>query len=166
MAPAVAAVTAAGLALMWRHYLRAYAQANSAGAPITLAVEGGAMATESYLIHSNSMIIGMGGFSGQDPVPTVSTLAQWVQQGKLRFVLAGGRGMDRAPGLNGFPVPNGWQPGGAGRERGASAQRTQWMQQHCTAVNPAAYGGSAPTQPGGPLGPANRSEVLYDCQPN
>jgi 4-amino-4-deoxy-L-arabinose transferase-like glycosyltransferase len=144
----------------------AYAQANSAGVPITLAVEGGAMATESYLIHSNSMIIGMGGFSGQDPVPTVSTLAQWIQQGKLRFVLAGGRGVDRAPGLDGFPVPNGWQPGGAGRERGASAQRTQWVQQHCTAVNPAAYGGSAPTQPGGPLGPANRSEVLYDCQPN
>jgi hypothetical protein len=144
----------------------AYAQANSAGAPITLAVEGGAMATEPYLIHSNAMIIGMGGFSGQDPAPTVSTLAQWVEQGNLRFVLAGGRGMDETPGLHGLPGLNGWGTGGAGRERGVSAQRTQWVQQHCTAVNPVAYGGSAPTQPGGPLGPANRSEVLYECQPS
>jgi 4-amino-4-deoxy-L-arabinose transferase-like glycosyltransferase len=144
----------------------AYAQANSAGAPITLAVEGGAMATESYLIHSNAMIIGMGGFSGQDLAPTVSTLAQWVQQGNLRFVLAGGRDMGGTTGLNGLPGLNGWDPGGAGRERGVSAERTQWVQQHCTTVNPAAYGGSASTQPGGPLGPANRSEVLYDCQPS
>ncbi|MGH3572539.1 MAG: ArnT family glycosyltransferase, partial [Pseudonocardiaceae bacterium] len=69
----------------------AYAQANSAGSRIMLAVDGGAMAAEAYLIHSNAVIIGMGGFSGQDPVPTVATLTQWVQQGQLRFVLTSGR---------------------------------------------------------------------------
>lgn len=140
----------------------AYAQANSAGIPITLAVEGGAMATEAYLIHSNAIVVGMGGFSGQDPVPTVTTLTQWVQEGKLRFVLtstgAGRRG-----------------PAGAGGGRGPSAQRAQWVQQHCTAVNPAAYGGAATTQsqlpgvqlPGPPSpGPADRGQVLYDCQPS
>ena len=111
-------------------------------------MQGGARAAEPFLIHSDAAIVGMGGFSGQDPAPTVATLARWVQQGRLRFVLAG----------------SGDFAGRRGRG-GVSAQRTQWVQQHCTAVNPAAYGGSAPTQSGGPLGSANRSEVLYDCQP-
>ena len=54
------------------------AQTNSGRTRITLAVEGGAMAAEAYLIHSDAAIVGMGGFSGQDPAPTVATLAQWV----------------------------------------------------------------------------------------
>jgi 4-amino-4-deoxy-L-arabinose transferase-like glycosyltransferase len=123
----------------------AYAQANARGTRITLAVEGGAMAAETYLIHSDAAIVGMGGFSGQDPVPTVATLAQWVQQGQLRFVLTGGAG-----------------PGGAGRagRGGVSTQRTQWVQQHCTVVNPASYGASVPSSPN----PAAPAEILYDCQ--
>ena len=68
----------------------AYAQANSGNARITR-VEGGAMAAEAYLIHSDATVIGMGGFSGQDPAPTMATLTQWVQQGQLRFVLTSGR---------------------------------------------------------------------------
>jgi hypothetical protein len=60
--------------------------------------------------------------------------------------------MAGAPGLHGLPGLEGWSPGGAGREHGLSAQRTRWVQQHCTAVNPAAYGGSAPTQSGRPTG--------------
>jgi hypothetical protein len=112
-----------------------YAVANSSGAPITLAVQGGAMAAEPFLIHSAAAIVGMGGFSGQDPAPTVATLAQWVQQGRLRFIFDGGRGMP-----------------GRGSRGGASAQRAQWVQQHCTAVDPARYGG------------AGRAGTLYDCQ--
>ncbi|HEX5349444.1 MAG TPA: glycosyltransferase family 39 protein [Pseudonocardiaceae bacterium] len=131
----------------------AYAQANSAGSRITLAVDGGAMAAEAYLIHSNAMIIGMGGFSGQDPVPTVATVTQWVQQGQLRFVLASGRDSGgRDFGDRG--------PGGRGPRGGVSAVRTQWVQQHCAVVNPASYGSPAPNA----AGPAARSEVLYDCQ--
>jgi 4-amino-4-deoxy-L-arabinose transferase-like glycosyltransferase len=124
----------------------AYAQANSQGTPITLAVEGGAMAAEAYLIHSDAVIVGMGGFSGQDPAPTVATLTQWVAHGQLRFVLAGSRDT----------------PGRGGRG-GVSAQRTQWVQQHCAVVNPDSYGGSAPAR-GTAAGPFDRTEVLYDCQ--
>jgi hypothetical protein len=117
----------------------AYAVANSGGAPITLAVQGGAMAAEPFLIHSDphtdGAIVGMGGFSGQDPAPTVATLAHWVQQDRLRFVLDGGHGM-----------------AGRGGRGGVSAQRTQWVQQHCTAVDPARYGGASP------------AGTLYDCQ--
>jgi 4-amino-4-deoxy-L-arabinose transferase-like glycosyltransferase len=124
----------------------AYAQANSGGRRITLAVEGGALAAvQSYLIHSDAAIVGMGGFLGKDPAPTVATLAQWVQQDQLRFVLAGGHDLSS--------VVSG---------RGMSAQRTQWVQQHCAVVNPGSYGGSAPARRNTPE-PLYRSEVLYDC---
>jgi 4-amino-4-deoxy-L-arabinose transferase-like glycosyltransferase len=121
----------------------AYAQTNYAGRRITLAVEGGAMAADAYLIHSDAVIVGMGGFSGQDPAPTAATLAQWVQQGQLRFVLASGHdaGSHGAHGGSGSPGSGG----------GVSASRTQWVQQHCAVVNPSSYGGS------------ERVGILYDC---
>lgn len=128
----------------------AYVQANSAGSRITLAVDGGAMAAEAYLIHSDAMIVGIGGFSGQDPVPTVATLTQWVQQGQLRFVVTSGREGGRGA-------------SGKGIRGGVSALRTQWVQQHCTVVNPASYGSTAPASAKA-TGTADRSEVLYDCQ--
>jgi hypothetical protein len=102
----------------------AYAVANSGGHRITLAVEGGAMGAEAYLIHSDAVIVGMGGFSGQDPAPTVTTLAQWVRHGELRFVLAAGHGA------------GGHGAGGSGG--GVSALRRQWVQQHCAVVDPTA----------------------------
>ncbi|MDQ2791599.1 MAG: glycosyltransferase family 39 protein [Actinomycetota bacterium] len=130
----------------------AYAQANSGGHRITLAVEGGAMATETYLIHSDAMIVGMGGFSGQDPAPTVATLAQWVQQGQLRFVLAdghdvSGRGFAHRGASDGGTGSHGF----AGGASAMSGLRARWLQQHCAVVNPSSYG--APDD----------SEVLYDC---
>ncbi len=128
----------------------AYAQANSAGSRITLAVDGGAMAAEAYLIHSDAVIVGMGGFSGQDPVPTVASLTQWVQQGQLRFVVTSGREGGRGA-------------SGRGIRGGVSTLRTQWVQQHCAVVNPASYGGAAPASANA-AGPADRSEVLYDCR--
>ncbi|MGH3719715.1 MAG: ArnT family glycosyltransferase [Pseudonocardiaceae bacterium] len=139
----------------------AYAQADSGRRPITLAVEGGAMAAEAYLIHSDAMIVGMGGFSGQDPAPTVATLAQWVEQGRLRFVLVGSQGFSGRA-LGGRALGGRGLPGGGGRD-GVSAQRTQWVQQHCAVVNPSSYGGSAPTQ-GTATGPVDRADTLYDCQ--
>lgn len=103
------------------------------------------MAAEAYLIHSDAVIVGMGGFSGQDPAPTVATLAQWVQQGQLRFVLPGGHG--------------GVGHGAAGRGDGVSAQR---VQQHCAVVNPSSYG--APAAPAhNTREPSDRFESLYDC---
>ncbi|MGH3771581.1 MAG: glycosyltransferase family 39 protein [Pseudonocardiaceae bacterium] len=134
----------------------AYAETNSGRRPITLAVEGGAMAAEAYLIHSDAVIVGMGGFSGQDPAPTVATLAQWVEQGQLRFVLVGSQG------FGGRDLGGRGLPGGDGRG-GVSAQRTQWVQQHCAVVNPSSYGGSAPAQ-GTATGSFDRVATLYDCQ--
>ncbi|HET9257806.1 MAG TPA: glycosyltransferase family 39 protein, partial [Pseudonocardiaceae bacterium] len=119
----------------------AYAQAHAGDMPITLAVEGGARAAETYLISTDATVVGMGGFSGQDPAPTVTTLAQWVQRHQLRYVLLpspdAGRRDQPGRGLTGR---------GLADRGGVSAQRTQWVRGHCAAVNPGA------------------SQVLYDCQ--
>lgn len=157
-APARSRGTSAGDLTADQRKILAYAQTNSGRRPITLAVEGGAMAAEAYLIHSDDVIVGMGGFSGQDPAPTVATLAQWVDQGQLRFVLVGDHGL-RDHGLGDHGLGG---KGLAGRD-GVSAQRTQWVSQHCAVVNPGAYGGSAPA-PAAAAGSAHNTEVLYDCQ--
>lgn len=97
-----------------------YAEHNDGGAAITLAVEGGSMATSSFILASDDVVIGMGGFSGTDDVPTTSQLQQWVSAGQLRFVL------------------------GTGSSRGRGSveqQRAAWVDQHCRPVPPAAYGG-------------------------
>ncbi|MGH3780017.1 MAG: hypothetical protein ACRDRO_05115, partial [Pseudonocardiaceae bacterium] len=130
----------------------AYAQANSGDHRITLAVDGGAMAAEAYLIHSDAVIVGMGGFSGQDPAPTVATLAQWVQQGQLRFVLAGGHDVSgRGFAHRGVSDRGTGSHSSAGGDSAMSGLRARWLQQHCAVVNPSSYGASGDSQ------------VLYDC---
>jgi hypothetical protein len=97
----------------------------------------------------------MGGFSGGDPAPTAEQLAHLVADGKLRFVMGGGR-----------------MGGGPGRGQGGSVagERTAWVQANCQAVDPAVYGGrsSADAQDGqngqGARGFGRGGEQqLYDC---
>lgn len=112
-----------------------YVRKNDDGAAITLAVEGGSMTTSPFIIGSDDMVIGMGGFSGTDDVPTVSQLQQWVSTGKLRFVLGG----DTRGGMRGF-----------GGSASAERQRESWVSVHCQTVPPAAYGGDG-------------TQALYHC---
>jgi hypothetical protein len=102
----------------------AYAKEHGNGAEITLAVAGGAQAASPYIMNTDEVVIGMGGFSGSDNAPSVDQLQQWVSEGKLKFVLSGG---DRGG------------PGG-GRD---SNGRQEWIQQHCSTVDPSAYGGGS-----------------------
>ena len=67
-----------------------YAKAHASGAEITLAVEGGAQTAKSYIVATDETIVGMGGFDGRDPAPSLAQLSAWVRAGKLRFVLTGG----------------------------------------------------------------------------
>lgn len=92
-----------------------YAKSHSSGAEITLAVEGGAQAASAYIIATDETVIGMGGFGGRDPAPSVDQLSEWVRAGKLRFVLAGGRG---GGGMRGF----------------GSSDRDTWVQDNCKQV--------------------------------
>ncbi|MFG2025682.1 ArnT family glycosyltransferase [Streptomyces sp. NPDC048825] len=67
-----------------------YATSNASGEAITLAVEGGSQAAGVYIVGSDATVVGMGGFDGKDPVPSLDQLSTWVREGRLRFVLTGG----------------------------------------------------------------------------
>lgn len=107
--------------------------ARRSGTEITLAVNAEAGAVAPYLIDSDATVIGMGGFGGRDDAPSVAQLDRWLAEGKLRFVLsnAGPRpGPPRSP---------------------AQAERQSWIEEHCAAVDPAAYGGGG-------------ADTLYRCR--
>jgi 4-amino-4-deoxy-L-arabinose transferase-like glycosyltransferase len=127
-----------------------YAVRNSGNAPIKLAVEGGALAASGFIIQSNTTVIGMGGYLGADNAPSVDQLQQWVQQGKLRFVLSAAPGPPRLGGIA--------ATGGA-----FAAQRVAWVQKNCTVVNPAAYGGTPPNLKEMLPLPSFADEMLFRC---
>ncbi|HTI23909.1 MAG TPA: glycosyltransferase family 39 protein [Kutzneria sp.] len=104
-----------------------YVVKNAPNAKIKLAVEGGAMASETFIVNSDVTVIGMGGFMGTDNAPSVDLLKQWQSEGSLGFVLAGGAG------------------GFGGRGGGVAQERTQWVQQNCKVVPASAYGGGSQT---------------------
>jgi 4-amino-4-deoxy-L-arabinose transferase-like glycosyltransferase len=95
-----------------------YAKAHSAGAEITMAVEGGAQAAVPYIIATGENVIGMGGFSGRDPAPSTDQLSTWVREGKLRFILSGGGPGGRGGGMRG----------------GEGSDRSGWIQENCKSV--------------------------------
>jgi 4-amino-4-deoxy-L-arabinose transferase-like glycosyltransferase len=142
-----------------------YAQANSQGARVTLAIEGGAGPAGPYIINTDAAVVGMGGFSGQDAAPTRDQLAQWVQQHQLRFVLAPSRQDKAGGGPQGNAGPGAHTMTAGPFDASASQQRLQWVQQNCTVIDPSAYGGSTqPKQDAGSPTPPDRNNVLYDCQ--
>ncbi|KOV84022.1 glycosyltransferase family 39 protein [Nocardia sp. NRRL S-836] len=100
-----------------------YAKEHSGGAEITLAVAGAAQAAAPFIMGSDEVVIGMGGFSGSDNAPSVDQLQAWVSEGRLKFVLGNAGGM-----------------GGRG---GTDNGRQEWIGQHCSTVDPSLYGGSS-----------------------
>lgn len=141
-----------------------YAKANSGGAEITLAVEGGAMAASPFILGSDDTIIGMGGFMGSDNTPSVRQLQQWVRQRELKFVLTTGRRGgpgDIADSVNADQTPDGF--GGFGAGGGARAERMRWIEQHCTPVVPSRYGGHEHDTDTPQFGPFGGASTLYSC---
>ncbi len=80
----------------------------------------------------------MGGFRGTDPAPTLAQIEQYVHQGKLHYVLAGGRG-----GFGGGGFGGGGSSGGGSGGGGSVASVISWVEQNCTAVPASAYSASA-----------------------
>lgn len=97
-----------------------HAAAHSGGSPITLAVEGPAIMTAGWILHGDRPVVGMGGFLGADPAPTAAGLAEWVRDGRVRFVVLG-------------------------MSFGPPSDRGGWVEQHCAPVPPQVYGGTAAT---------------------
>jgi len=50
----------------------------------------GAQSAAGYILGTDKAIMGIGGFTGSDPAPTVSQLAALVAEGKLHYVLLAG----------------------------------------------------------------------------
>jgi hypothetical protein len=76
------------------------------------AVEGSSSAASLELASGGKAVMGMGGFTGSDPAPTLAEFEQWAEAGDITYYIAGG-GM-------------GGGPGG----QGASSQITAWVESH------------------------------------
>jgi 4-amino-4-deoxy-L-arabinose transferase-like glycosyltransferase len=112
-APPGATARASGPGAMGRSVSGAmlrYLLAHQGSAKYLVAADG-SQATASIILATGKPVVTIGGFSGNDPAPTVAQLAAMVAKGQLKYVLVGGGG-----------------PGG-----GSSAVTT-WVQQHGTAV--------------------------------
>jgi len=90
----------------------AYLQRHQGDAKYLLAASG-SQTTASIIIATGQPVVTIGGFSGNDPAPTVAQLAKMVADADLKYVLVGGAG------------------GGPG---GTSAALTAWVQAHGKAV--------------------------------
>ena len=85
------------------------------GSATYLVAGDGSHVTASIILATGKPVVTIGGFSGNDPAPTVSQLADMVANGQLKYVLVGGAGGG---------------PGG-----GSSSAITTWVQQHGKAVS-------------------------------
>jgi len=131
----------------------AYLEAHRDGATWLVAVQGSSSAASIILATGGTPVMAMGGFRGTDAAPTLAQFEQYVKQGKVHYVLAGGRG-----GLGG-----GGFGGGSG---GTVASVTSWVEQNCTAVPASAYDGAAsggPATSGGAGAAAGAAQALYRC---
>ncbi|MER6227392.1 glycosyltransferase family 39 protein [Streptomyces sp900105755] len=131
----------------------AYAVKHAPNARIKLAVASNAQGATAFILDSDETVIGMGGFTGMDNVPSTGRLEKWTKDGELRYVL----GTDSARGMTGGP-------GGSS----SGTQRSQWIAKNCTKVPASAYGGSSSTSTSGTAGFAGfgGATVLYDCAPD
>ncbi|WP_141575255.1 glycosyltransferase family 39 protein [Actinomadura sp. WMMA1423] len=98
----------------------AYLEKNQGGATWLVAVSS-AQEASSIILRTGRPAIAMGGFTGSDPAMTVAKLQQYAKDGKLRYILLGGR---MGPG-------------------GGDTAVTDWVQKNAAPVDPAAYGGTA-----------------------
>ncbi|QKW36388.1 glycosyltransferase family 39 protein [Actinomadura sp. NAK00032] len=103
----------------------AYLEKNQGGATWLVAVSS-AQEASSIILATGRPVIAMGGFTGSDPAMTTAKLRSYVRDGKLRYILLGGR---MGPG-------------------GGSSAVTAWVQRHGTPVDASEYGGSATARNG------------------
>ncbi|RCG29553.1 glycosyl transferase family 39 [Sphaerisporangium album] len=102
--------------------LVSYLRANKGTSTWLVAVSSAHEASSLILATGGEPVIAMGGFSGSDPAMTVETLQRYVAEGRLKYVLAGGR------------------MGGPG---GRNDEVTAWVQGNGTEVPASEYGGTS-----------------------
>ena len=95
----------------------AYLEAHRDGATWLVAVQGSSSAASIILATGGMPVMAMGGFRGTDAAPTLAQFEQYVKQGKVHYVMAGGRG-----GLGGGGVSAGAVSAGAVSARQTAAR--------------------------------------------
>ncbi|MBN9173792.1 MAG: 4-amino-4-deoxy-L-arabinose transferase, partial [Microbacterium sp.] len=104
--------------------LLAYLKANAGDAKYLVAVFGAQTAAGLIMESDGGSVLPIGGFSGNDPVPTLAEFQAMVAAGDVKYVLTSGRG-------GGF--------GGGGT--GASSEIMSWVETTCTSVTDASVSG-------------------------
>lgn len=103
-------------------------------------------AAASLELASDTSVIGIGGFMGSDPAPTLAQFKSYVATGQVRYFVVGGMfggpggGMfgRRGGGPGGLPGDRagqgpGWPGGPGGFGRGSGSEISQWVEQHFAA---------------------------------
>jgi hypothetical protein len=101
----------------------------------------------SLELSSGTAVLGIGGFMGSDPYPTLNQFKSYVASGQIRYFVSGpmfgGRFGGGFPGIpepalpGGFPRGDGGDPargGPGGFANGTSAQISQWVTEHFNAT--------------------------------
>ena len=117
------------------------------------------MTASPIIIASNIQVANLGGFSGNDPVVSVTQFQHLVQTHELRYILTQGI----PAGFPGGELPPGL-PQGFGGGRGVGGQITSWVSTHCTAVPTSQWRSPTQSTAGNPFGGGGRGgSQLYDC---
>ncbi len=102
-----------------------YLEAHQGSAKYLVAVAS-AQEASAIILVTNKPVMALGGFTGSDPILTISQLAALVANGTVRYFLLNGGG--------GF--------GGGGGPGGGQSSLTSWVTQNCTIVSSGQYSGS------------------------
>jgi 4-amino-4-deoxy-L-arabinose transferase-like glycosyltransferase len=152
-----------------------YLEANQGNTKFLVAVPSSQGIADEIILATNKPVMSLGGFSGSDPILTISQLASLVANGTVRFFLLnsfGGRGQIPQQILNQLPsqfrsrVQQGGLAGPRGFGGGQQGALTTWVTQHCKVVpanlwQPASTSSGTGGGGGGfGFGGANQ---LYDC---
>ncbi|MFJ3958632.1 ArnT family glycosyltransferase [Arthrobacter sp. NPDC090010] len=108
--------------------LISYLEANKGTAQYLVATFGAQEAAGIITGSGGQSVLPVGGFSGNDPVPTVEQFKALVSSGALKYVLLSGSGM-------------GGGMGGGQQSSGTSSEIRSWVQENCTAVTASGVSG-------------------------
>ena len=141
-----------------------YLEAHQGNAKFLVATPSSTTA-DGIILATNKPVMAMGGFSGGDPILTISKLAQLISNGTVRFFLTGGAGRGGGFNINDLPaqyrdIARQFAGRGAGGF-GAQSALSTWVTQHCKQV-PKNFWSTLQSNSGSGSGP-NSTNQLYDC---
>ncbi|MCX2733649.1 glycosyltransferase family 39 protein [Saccharopolyspora sp. NFXS83] len=105
----------------------------------------GAMVAAPIILDTGQPVMAVGGYNGNDPAPTADALQSYVREGTLRYVWTDGT--------------SGVRSMGSEVDTRVVDESMAWVAQHCTAVDPTAYGGTEAA-----TGTTEAQTRLYDCK--